>query len=143
MSTDAHAQKPLVLLVDDFSDTRMMYAEFLELSGFRVVEAADGLDAVEKAVALVPDIVVMDLSLPGLDGWEATRRIKQDARTTSIPVIAVSGFSGAPAEEARAAGAVACLTKPVLPDDLALAISGALAAAGAPRGGSDAGGGPA
>lgn len=118
MSTDADAQKPLVLLVDDFSDTRAMYAEFLEFSGFRVAEAADGLEALEKTTSLLPDLVVMDLTLPGIDGWAATRRIKADPLTAHIPVLAVSGHSGSEIEEAMAAGCVDCLVKPCLPDDL-------------------------
>lgn len=99
-----------------------MYAEYLEFSGFRVAEAADGPEALEKVAALLPDLVVMDLSLPGIDGWEATRRIKREPRTSHIPVIAVSGHSGSEIEEALEAGCVACLVKPCMPDDLVARI---------------------
>ncbi|HLM46046.1 MAG TPA: response regulator, partial [Myxococcaceae bacterium] len=72
---------PLVLIVDDYQDAREMYAEYLEFSGFRVAEARNGAEAVEKAFALRPSVILMDLSLPVMDGWEATRRLKADART--------------------------------------------------------------
>jgi len=135
MSTDADPQKPLVLVVDDFSDTRTMYAEFLEFSGFRVIEASDGYEALAQVAARKPDIVVMDLSLPGIDGWTATRRIKADPATAHIPIIAVSGHSGSEIEEAREAGCVDCLVKPCMPDDLVDRIRAVLAAgAGAPVG---------
>src|SRR5687768_11167902 len=84
---------PLVLVVDDFADNRDMYARFLEFSGFRASQAANGQEALDKAFAERPDLVVMDLSLPGLDGWEATRRLKADARTKDVPVVAVTGHA--------------------------------------------------
>lgn len=126
MSTEVAAQKPLVLLVDDFLDTRSMYAEFLDMSGFRVAEAQDGLEAVAKAVSLSPDLIVMDMSLPNLDGCEATRRIRADDKTAHIPIIAVSGHSGATIDEARRAGCDEYLTKPCLPDDLVARIQSLL-----------------
>jgi two-component system, cell cycle response regulator DivK len=110
---------PLVLLVDDFQDNREMYAMYLIHAGLRVAEASDGHEALEKAFALLPDIIVMDLSLPGLDGWEATRQLKRDVRSRHIPVLALTshaldGFS----EGARAAGCDGFVTKPCLPDQL-------------------------
>jgi two-component system, cell cycle response regulator DivK len=110
---------PLVLIVDDFQDNREMYAMFLEHSGYRVAEAANGFEALERAFELVPDLIVMDLSLPGLDGWEATRRLKADTRTRHIPVLALTshaleGFS----DGAKAAGCDSFVTKPCLPDQL-------------------------
>jgi two-component system, cell cycle response regulator DivK len=117
------APRPLVLIVDDFQDNREMYAMFLEHSGYRVAEAANGFEALERAFALLPEVIVMDLSLPGLDGWEATRRLKADTRTKHIPVLvltshALEGFS----EGAKAAGCDAFVTKPCLPDQLVLEI---------------------
>jgi two-component system, cell cycle response regulator DivK len=108
--------RPLVLIVDDYEDAREMYAEYLELSGFRVVEARNGLEAVEKALALRPAVILMDLSLPVMDGWEATRRLKGDARTRSIPVVLLTGHAldGSSSE----AQYDAYVTKPCLPDDL-------------------------
>src|SRR5688572_5999844 len=73
--------KMRVLVVDDFDDAREMYAEYLEFVGFEVDTASNGREAVEKAQDGEPDIILMDLSLPIMDGWEATRLIKQDART--------------------------------------------------------------
>jgi two-component system, cell cycle response regulator DivK len=110
---------PLVLIVDDFQDNREMYVQFLSFHGYRVAEAVDGHDALDKAMALLPDLIVMDLSLPGLDGWEATRRLKHEAQTKSIPVIALTGHAMAGHEEgAREAGCDSYLTKPCVPVDL-------------------------
>ena len=113
------AAAPLVLVVDDFLDNRQMYAEFLEFSGLRVEEAENGHEALEKALALLPDLIVMDLSLPGIDGWEVTRRLKADARTKRIPVIALTGHALAGhSKGALDAGCDAFITKPCLPERL-------------------------
>lgn len=110
---------PLVLIVDDFPDNRDMYMQFLEFSGLRVAEAQNGHEALQQAFALHPDLIVMDLSLPGLDGWEATRRLKADARTRTIPVIALTGHALAGhSKGAIEAGCDAFITKPCLPERL-------------------------
>ena len=111
--------KKRVLVVDDFDDAREMYAEYLEFAGFQVDTACNGVEAVAKAQEGTPDIILMDLSLPVMDGWEATRRIKQDTRTQNIPVMALSGhvFAGN-AEQAKDAGADDFVAKPCLPQDL-------------------------
>ena len=70
-----------------------MYAEYLQFSGFRVAEARNGNEAVTRAFKLQPDLILMDLSLPGMDGWEATRVLKADARTRHIPVVALTGHA--------------------------------------------------
>ena len=118
-SPPAGPEKKRVLVVDDFDDAREMYAEYLEFAGFQVETARNGLEAVEKAQDITPDIILMDLSLPVMDGWEATRRIKQDSRTRDIPVMALSGhvFVGN-AEQAKEAGADDFVAKPCLPQDL-------------------------
>ena len=109
--------EPLVLIVDDYPDSREMCAEFLRFSGFRVEEAVDGLQAVEKATSLVPNVVLMDLSLPGIDGVEATRRIRANERTKHVPIIALTGHAqNEHADSAKAAGCDAFLTKPCAPD---------------------------
>ena len=109
----------LVLIVDDFADNREMYSQFLEFSGFRVAEAQNGHEALDKAFALRPDLIVMDLSLPGLDGWEATRRLKADDRTRATPVIALTGHALAGhSKGAMDAGCDAFITKPCLPERL-------------------------
>jgi CheY-like chemotaxis protein len=106
-----------VLVVDDYDDAREMYAESLLVSGFRVAEAADGAQAVELARSLSPDVILMDLSLPGVDGWEATRRLKADARTQHIPVVALTGHALSSAlEAAREAGCDRFVVKPALPE---------------------------
>jgi CheY-like chemotaxis protein len=108
-----------VLIVDDFEDNRAMYAEFLRYSGFDVIEASNGAEAIERATAASPDVVVMDLSLPVLDGWEATRRLKADARTRHIPVIALTGHAlEGHSQGAREAGCDWFLAKPCLPETL-------------------------
>jgi two-component system, cell cycle response regulator DivK len=100
-----------------------MYAEYLSFSGFRVAEAANGLEALEKAFELRPDVILMDLSLPGLDGWAATRQLKTDDRTRDIPVVALTGHALAGASDgARQAGCDAFVTKPCLPDELVLEV---------------------
>jgi two-component system, cell cycle response regulator DivK len=114
---------PLILVVDDYQDAREMYAEYLQFSGFRVAEARNGNEAVEQAFALKPDLILMDLSLPGMDGWEATRQLKSDERTRNIPVVALTGHALAGASEgAKKAGCDSFVTKPCLPDDLVVEV---------------------
>jgi CheY-like chemotaxis protein len=117
-----------VLVVDDFADNRQMYAEYLSFTGYRVAEAENGQEALDKAFALRPDVIIMDLSLPGMDGWEATRRLKDDARTKHIPVIALTGHALAGhSKGAIDAGCDAFVTKPCLPEDLVGHITRVLA----------------
>ncbi len=108
---------PLVLLVEDDADSRDMYEIVLRSSGFRVTTAANGMDAIEKAAAGPPRLILMDLSLPSMDGWEASRRLKQDPATRDVPIIALSGN---PIDEHGEGGRlfVAALLKPCFPDDL-------------------------
>jgi two-component system, cell cycle response regulator DivK len=114
---------PLVLVVDDFQDNREMFAEFLSLSGFRVAEASTGREAIDRGFELLPDVILMDLSLPELDGWEATRQLKNDPRTRHIPIVALTGHALADhSREAREAGCDAFLTKPCLPEVLVVEI---------------------
>jgi two-component system, cell cycle response regulator DivK len=114
---------PLVLVVDDYQDAREMYVEYLRFCGFRVEEASTGAEALQKARELVPDVILMDLSLPGMDGWTATRTLKSDERTRRIPVVALTGHALAGASEsAKQAGCDAFVTKPCLPDDLVVQL---------------------
>lgn len=114
---------PLILVVDDYQDAREMYAEYLQFSGFRVAEARNGNEALEQAFALKPDLILMDLSLPGMDGWEATRQLKADERTQNIPVVALTGHALAGASDgAKRAGCDSFVTKPCLPDDLVVEV---------------------
>ncbi|HXU68301.1 MAG TPA: response regulator [Polyangia bacterium] len=82
---------PLVLLADDAEDVLEAHGEILSDAGYRVACARDGREAVEKAIALRPDVILMDLQMPGIDGWEATRLIRSDLRTHHIPIIAFTG----------------------------------------------------
>jgi two-component system, cell cycle response regulator DivK len=119
---DTSAQ-PLVLVVDDFQDNREMYAEYLAYCGFRVIEARNGKEAIEKAFAQSPNVIIMDLSLPVMDGWEATRRLKADGRTRSIPIIALTGHAlQGHSKGALDAGCDAFVAKPCLPDQLVIEI---------------------
>jgi CheY-like chemotaxis protein len=114
---------PLILVVDDYQDAREMYAEYLQYSGFRVAEARNGNEAVAQARSLKPDLILMDLSLPGMDGWEATRVLKADEATKKIPIVALTGHALAGASEgARKAGCDSFVTKPCLPDDLVVEV---------------------
>ena len=109
-------QAPLVLIVDDFEDNREMYAQYLRFHGYEIAEADNGQEALKQAAALLPDVIVMDLSLPGMDGWEATRRLKQEPLTRDIPVIALTGHALTGSEHtAREAGCDTFLTKPCAP----------------------------
>jgi len=117
---DEHGpEKPRVLVVDDYPDAREMYSEYLEYCGFAVTQAANGMEALQHALDTQPDIILMDLSLPVMDGWEATRRLKADKRTAQIPVVALTGHALAGISEgAKKAGCDAFVTKPCLPEDL-------------------------
>ena len=110
---------PLILLVEDFADAREMYRDYLEFSGFRVETACDGREALEKARACAPDIVLMDLSLPGIDGWEATRILKSDPATSGLTIVALSAHAlAAEGQRARDAGCDGFIAKPCLPQEL-------------------------
>ena len=111
--------RPLILIVEDETDLRKLYVEQLAISGFDVIEAADGAAAVIRAEMEVPDVVLMDLSIPVVDGWEATRRIKTDTRTAHIPVVALTAHDGAgELQRARESGCDWFVPKPCPPDAL-------------------------
>jgi CheY-like chemotaxis protein len=113
----------LVLIVDDLSDQRELYAAFLRYLGYRVEQAASGVEGIAKAVEAQPDVVIMDLAMPGLDGFEATRVLKAISITKRIPVVALTAHGDhLPGEWATLAGCDAYLRKPVLPADLAAEI---------------------
>ena len=122
-------EHPLVLLVEDDLDGRLMYAEWLQQAGFRVEQAHNGLQALERAFDLMPAAIVTDLNIPGIDGYELTRRLKADERTMRIPIIAVTGYAPFTQDPARAdrAGCDAIIPKPCLPEDLESTIRSLLA----------------
>jgi CheY-like chemotaxis protein len=110
---------PLVLLAEDFEDARELYRDYLEFSGFAVETATNGRDAIERAIALQPDVILMDASMPVLDGWQATRELKSNPATRHIPVLALTAHAFDDArQQAKAVGCDGFVTKPCLPDDL-------------------------
>lgn len=114
---------PLVLIVDDNLDAREMYAMYLEHEGFRSTEAADGHAAIDRAKQEKPDLILMDATMPRLDGWEAARLLKADAETKTIPLIMLTAHAFAEhRDRAAAVGADGFMAKPVLPDALAREI---------------------
>lgn len=111
-----------ILIVEDVALNRDLLTQMLD-EDYTVVTAEDGAAGVAKAAAERPDLVLMDLSLPVIDGWEAVRRIKADPATASIPVIAVTAHAMSGDEEkARAAGCDDFLTKPIDEDLLFAAL---------------------
>jgi CheY-like chemotaxis protein len=106
-----------VLIVEDNFDNRTIYSVLLQHAGYVVIQAPDGEEGVRLAKSECPDVVLMDLSMPVLDGWEALRRLKEDPDTATIPVFALSAhvlFEG-DFERALEAGFVGYFTKPVEP----------------------------
>jgi CheY-like chemotaxis protein len=129
--------KPLcVLIVDDDPATRMLCSVNLQLEGLRVLEAADGLDGLARARFEHPDLVVTDVLMPGLDGFQLAEALRRDERTRQIPLIFLSGEATA-AHEARAhaVGALAYVTKPFDPLALSVLVAGVLARSGVRDGG--------
>jgi putative two-component system response regulator len=123
---------PRVLIVDDDPATRLLYALNLELEGLLVLEAGDGRSGLERARAELPDLVLTDVMMPGLDGFELAEAMRRDRRTRGIPFIFLSGEVTA-GHEARAheLGALAYLTKPVDVPALASLVAGVFAPPGA------------
>jgi CheY-like chemotaxis protein len=121
-------ERPLVLIVEDQTELRHLYVQQLTMSGFDVIEAGNGAEAINHTSARLPDVVLMDLSLPVVDGWEATKRLKSDARTAHIPVVALTAHDGA--GELQRATNVGCdwfVPKPCPPDSLITEVRRVLA----------------
>jgi|RhiMetdeSRZDD1v2_1073273.scaffolds.fasta_scaffold113930_2 two-component system, cell cycle response regulator DivK len=112
-------EPPLVMIVDDYEPARDLYATLFRSAGYRVEEAANGEEAIEKGVRLQPSLFLMDLLLPGMAGWDVIRRLKAEKRTRNRPIVVITG---APRDDrargAHEAGCDAYLVKPVLPDAL-------------------------
>jgi two-component system, cell cycle response regulator DivK len=124
----ARRPQPLVLLAEDFEDARDLYRDYLEFSGFRVHTAGNGREAIEQAVALQPDLILMDASMPVLDGWQATRELKANPATQHIPVLALTAHAFDDARQhATAVGCDGFVSKPCLPDDLVARVRATLA----------------
>ena len=124
--------KPKVLVVEDVDDVREMYIEYLEFLGFSAEGAVNGREAVRKAIAHHQALIVMDLAMPVLDGWEAIRILRADPRTRKIPIVVLTGQAQPePLARAREVGATEVLTKPCLPAQLGRVIVNTLARDGA------------
>jgi len=103
-----------ILVVDDNQDSRELVIKILRAKGYQLIEAVDGEDALEKVAADLPDLILMDISLPKIDGHEVTRRLKQDSRYASIPVIALTAHAmKGDMEKALAAGCQGYISKPI------------------------------
>ena len=121
------ARPPLILLVEDFEDARELYRDYLEFSGFAVKTASNGREAIDMAVTLQPDLILMDASMPVLDGWQATRELKGAQATQHIPVLALTAHAFDDArQQAKAVGCDGFVTKPCLPDDLVAKVRATL-----------------
>jgi CheY-like chemotaxis protein len=117
-------QKPLVLIVDDFKDDREMYGYYLGRNGFRISLACDGQEALDKAFQLRPDVILMDLWLPQIAGWEAIRQLKANDKTRHIPIVVLTARAFV---SAKAVGSDGCLIKPCQPDELLAEVTRVLA----------------
>ena len=117
------------MLVEDDRDTREMYAMRLLASGYRVEQAVTARDALGKAATTTPDVVVTDLSLPGMDGLALASQLHQQPTLDAVPIVAVTGYSMADDPRLREVGIAAVLIKPCLPDDLVRTVERALSAA--------------
>ena len=111
--------RPTILLVEDFDDTRLMMKLWLSRSGYRVIEAENGEEAVARAESDLPVLIIMDVMMPGLNGLDATRRIRQYRALRDTPIVAVSAYGG---DEYRAialeAGCTEYVSTPFEPDEL-------------------------
>ena len=117
-----------ILIVDDFEDTRLMMKLWLEKKGYRVVTAADGMEALMLAERESPDLIIMDLEMPKLNGLAATRRIREQEKMKNVPIIAVSAYGAEQFREAALeAGCNEYISTPFVPDELAEVLNRFLA----------------
>ncbi|HEX6316676.1 MAG TPA: response regulator [Gemmatimonadaceae bacterium] len=113
---------PLVLVIDDVQEQRSALAEFLGMNGFRVATASNGYEGLARAVELRPDVILMDLGMPGMDGLETAKLLKRERVTTDIPIVAVTGQTVMSDERFRAKGFAELISKPCDPLQLAAAL---------------------
>ena len=112
-----------VFVVEDFDDVRHAMRIMVQLSGHEVIEAADGQQAVQRAVEYLPDLILMDLAMPVFDGIEATKELRSDPKTSQIPIVAVTSYGQLYRERALEAGCNEVLDKPQLMSDLGMVNS--------------------
>jgi two-component system cell cycle response regulator DivK len=107
-------KSPAIMVVDDYEDTRRVVRWMLEQEGYRVIEAVNGREAVDVAVRERPDLILMDLAMPQLDGFDAIRSVRELAELRSVRIIAVTAYDMAEArDKARVAGCDEYLSKPI------------------------------
>jgi CheY-like chemotaxis protein len=127
-SDPSPATPPLLLLVDDDQHGREGWAEFFRESGYRVSQASDGEEALAKVASRQPDLILVDLGIPRLDGWELTRSVKSSSSWRHIPVVVLTGLDYPDAlERVTAAGCDAFVSKPCEPMRLLAVVRGLLA----------------
>jgi CheY-like chemotaxis protein len=120
--------RPTILVIEDYSDTRELLAALFQRQGYNVIEAEDGVEGLLKAGWLYPDLIIMDLSLPEMDGVEAARRIHAQAKLSQIPIFVVSAYlTEAVKADVRAAGCVEIFSKPFDAQTLLNKVAAALA----------------
>ena len=112
---------PAVLIIDDDADARLIYGEYLRSRGWLVFTAADGRRGIDKTAELTPDLVVLDLAMPRVDGWTVLKQLRESSWTTHVPVVVLSALTDA-RDEAFRAGCDAYLMKPCDPDVLWLQL---------------------
>lgn len=127
------ASGPRILIVDDYDDAREMYGQLLRVAGYQPIEASTGEEALELAVSQRPHLIVLDMSLPGIDGWDVTAELKRTPSTRHIPVVALTAHA-LHTEKVRTerAGCDGFLAKPCAPADLLAEISRLLGPIAAP-----------
>lgn len=124
LAVSTAAQAPTILVIEDYSDTRELLSALLRGRGYHVIEAEDGLEGLLKATGMYPDLIIMDLSLPEMDGVEAARRIHTQAKLAHIPIFVVSAYLTEDVRsDVREAGCVEVFPKPFDADELLERIS--------------------
>ncbi len=128
-TSDVQRDGPLILLADDFEDSRELYRTYFELKGYRMVAAADGIEALQRAREDRPSVVLLDVRMPGMTGTQVMQALKQDQRFSTVPIVALTAHA-LPAERDAflAQGFDAVISKPCLPEDLIRVIERLLSA---------------
>jgi two-component system, cell cycle response regulator DivK len=118
-------EPPTILIVDDDADARRMYSEYLRARGWLVFTAADGRSGIDKTTSLTPDIVLLDLAMPRVDGWTVLRQLRASSWTANVPIVVVSAIDHA-RDAAFLSGCDAFLSKPCMPEIVWLQLTAVL-----------------
>ena len=119
------SEPPTILVIDDDADARRMYSEFLRYKGWVVFTAADGRAGIDKTTSLTPDVVLLDLAMPRVDGWTVLRHLRESSWTENVPVVVLSAVDHA-RDEAFLSGCDAYLSKPCTPEVVWLQLNAML-----------------